>query len=93
MVSGNPPGGVTDAVFTSEPVALAWMVPVTVYVALPPGMIVAVVAMLPEPPAAPQDEPAEGRHVHVAPPMIAGSVSVTLAPTAVDGPAFDTVTV
>ena len=45
-------------------------------------------AIVPEPEAA-HDEPAEATHVQVTPVRVAGGVSVTVAPTMVDGPGFD----
>jgi hypothetical protein len=52
-----------------------------------------VVLMLPLPVAAPQAEPAPAAHVHVAPVIVAGKLSTTVAPVAVDGPAFKTLIV
>ena len=93
VVSGYPVGGVTVAVLVSEPVAVESTVPVTVKTALPPGLTVTAVEMLPEPDAAPQAEPALAAHVQVGLATATGIVSATVALTAVEGPALETVIV
>jgi hypothetical protein len=67
-----------------EPLAVA----VTVNVAVPPESSVTLALMLPLPLAG-QLDPALALQVHVAPVSAAGKLSVTVAPVAVDGPAFD----
>lgn len=60
---------------------------------MPPDASVTVSAMFPVPDAAPQDEPADAAHVHVAPVSAAGSVSVVVAPVTAEGPLFVAITV
>jgi len=79
-------GAATVAVFASVPVAVAAIVPVTVNVAVPPGARVTVALTLPLPDAAGQVDPADAEQVHVTAVMVAGTVSATVAPVAVDGP-------
>ena len=81
-------GTATDAVFAKVPVAVVAMVDVNVNVAVPPGARVTDALMLPLPDAG-QVEPADAAHVHVVPDKIAGTVSVTVAPVTVDGPALE----
>lgn len=57
--------------------------------ALPPLSTVIVSAILPVPDAV-QVDPAVAAQLHVAPDKMTGSVSVTVAAVAVDGPLFDT---
>jgi hypothetical protein len=78
-------GTVTDAVFDNDPVLVATIDAVRVYVAVPPDSRVTVSLMLPVP-ENPHDEPAEAVHVHVAPVSDAGNVSVTVAPETFEGP-------
>jgi hypothetical protein len=87
-VSVNPAGGLIEAVFVSVVLldVAGSSVAVSDNVSEPPGRIVPVVAMLPVPLAAPQDEPAEAEQVHVAPVKLAGRESVIGALTTVDGP-------
>lgn len=83
-----PDGTVMVPVFVSEPVAVADSVAVSVNVAVPPTSNDTGVLMLPDPDAA-QVEPADAVHSQVAPVSAAGKVSVTVALTTVDGPAFE----
>ncbi len=85
-----PAGGVTEAALTMVSAGVSETVADTVTVAVPPTRRSTVVAMLPVPLAALHVEPALAVHVHVAFVRSAGSVSVTVAPTAASGPAFDT---
>ena len=84
----TPAGAATVAVLARVPVAVGAMVPLTVNVAVPPGARVTVALMLPLP--EPRGHVAAGgaAQVHVTPVTIAGTVSVTVAPVAVDGPPF-----
>jgi len=81
-------GAATVAVFTSVPVAVAGRFPVTVNVVVPPGARVTVALRLPLPDAAGHVDPAEAEQVHATPVTVAGTVSATVAPVAVDGPPF-----
>src|SRR6478735_1766671 len=81
-------GAATVAVFAKDPVAVAAIVPVTTNVVVPPGARVTVALRLPLPDAAGHVDPAEAAQVHVTPVTIAGTVSATVAPVAVDGPPF-----
>ena len=83
-----PTGAAMVAVLTSEPVAAAETVPLTVKVAVPETSRLTLELMLPLPDAG-QLDPALAVHVHVTPVKLAGKVSVTVAPTITDGPAFD----
>lgn len=83
-----PAGAVTVAVLMRFPVAPAAMFAVRLYVAVPPLSRVTVSLMLPDPDAV-QLEPAVAEQVHVAPDNAGGSVSLTVAPTAVDGPLLE----
>ena len=81
-------GAAMVAVLARLPVALLEIVAVSVKVAVPPGASVTLALMLPLPDAG-QVEPTDAEHVHVAPDNTAGSVSVTVAAVAVDGPALE----
>lgn len=87
-----PTGGVMVAVLLSVPRALARIVAVRVYVALPPGSRFTLSLMLPVPLAA-HEEPAVAAHVHAAAVSEAGRLSVTVAPVTEAGPEFDAVMV
>ena len=92
-----PLGGAMLAVLVSDPVPAAvagLSVPVMVSFTLVPGRTVTGVEMvLPEPEAAEHAAPAPvAAHVHVTPVMAEGTVSVSNAEVAVDGPALVTVT-
>ena len=91
--SVTPLGAAIVAVLTSDPVADALMVAVSVNVAVPPDSKLVVVLMFPDPEAAAHVEPAEAAHVQVAPVSEAGSVSEMVAPVTPDGPAFAAVIV
>src|SRR4051812_4962599 len=84
-----PPGSATLAVLVNEPVAEAEIVPVSVKVAVPPDSKEIEAPIEPEPEAG-QDDPADAVHVHVAPVIAPGTVSVTVAPGTTDGPEFET---
>ena len=93
-----PAGAATLAVLVSEAVPAAVVglsVPVMVSVTLDPGRTVTGVEItLPEPEAALQVAPAPlAAHVHVTPVMAEGTVSVSSAEVAVDGPALVTIRV
>src|SRR5262249_5351644 len=88
-----PAGGVTVAVFVSVPVAAGLTVAVTVKVTAPPTGRFTVVAMSPAPPAVPQVAvPAVVAQVHITFWRNAGpgNVSMTVAPTTLVGPRFET---
>ena len=68
------------------------MVPVTVYVAVPPLARFTVWLIEPEPDAVAQADPTEAEHVHVAERSDAGRESITVAPVTADGPRFVAVT-
>jgi hypothetical protein len=87
--SDVPTGGVTVAVLTRLPVALAITVPVAVKVIVPPLATLTVALMSPVPEAG-QLEPALALQVHVTPVIVAGKLSITFAPFASLGPAFET---
>ena len=87
-----PLGTDTVAVFTSDPVAAALTVAVSVYVAVPPTGNDTVSLILPVPLAA-QLAPLDATHDHDAPLNDPGNVSATVTPDTFDGPAFDTTTV
>ncbi len=77
-------GGVTVAVLASVPAGEdGASVPVTVMVAVPPGARSSVVSTFPVPPAVVQ-----AAQDHVTPVRLAGTASVTRAPTAGLGPAL-----
>lgn len=80
-----PVGAAMLAVFANVPLAPSLINPVSVKVAVPPTNKLTVVLMLPEPDAV-QDEPDEATHVHVEPVIVAGNVSVTVAPVTGAGP-------
>ena len=86
--SVTPVGAAMVAVLLNEPVAPEAMLAVSEYVAVPPDNRFAVVLIEPEPEAAPQLEPPDATHVHVALLNDAGSVSVMVASVTDDGPAF-----
>jgi hypothetical protein len=86
--SVTPLGTATVAVLLSVPVADALTVPVSVYVTLPLTGRFTVSLMLPEPLAV-QVPPPAPTHVQLAPVIVAGRVSVTVAPVTALGPAFD----
>lgn len=87
-----PTGAVIVAVLLSVPRALARIVAVSVYTALPPGSRLTGVLILPVPLAA-QDDPADAMQVHDAPVSEAGRLSVTVAPVTAAGPLFEAVIV
>ena len=80
-----PGGAPIVAVLVSVPVADAANVPVSVNVAVPPDSRFTDALMLPVP-AAGQLLPALAAHVHVTPVSVAGTVSITVAPTTAFGP-------
>ena len=82
-----PVGAAMVAVFAKVPVAEALTVAVSVYVAVAPSGRLMVSLMFPVPDAA-QVAPAVATQVHAAAVSDAGSVSVMVAPTTFDGPAF-----
>src|SRR5690242_5291795 len=82
-----PAGAAIVAVLARLPVALALTVPASVNVAVPPTGMFTVAAMLPLPDAGPLAPPAYTA-VQVAPVMVAGTVSATVAPVALLGPAL-----
>ena len=85
----EPPGSTTVAVFVSVPAAAVdTTVALTVNVTDPPDRTLTVAEMLPEPDAG-QLDPADAVHVQVTPERLAGIVSVTVAPTIAEGPAFN----
>src|SRR5262245_762665 len=88
-----PAGGVTLALLATVPMASGATVPVAMKVADAPAGRSTVVAMGPEPLAAPQAPPSEALHVHVRPVSTAGNVSLTEAPVTALGPALTTVIV
>jgi hypothetical protein len=77
------------AVLLRLPVADPLIVPVRAYVTVPPTGRFTIWLMLPDPLAVQLPPPAPTQ-VHVAPVISAGTVSVTVAPFARLGPAFDT---
>ena len=81
-------GAAMVAVLATVPVALAEIVPVSVKVAVPPGARLTLALMLPLPDAG-QLDPAVAVHVQVAPVIVAGKVSVTVAAVTDDGPALE----
>lgn len=85
--SETPEGVEIEAVFASEPVSVAAMVPLTMNVTDDPTPRFTIWLIDPLPDAA-QLAPADALHVHVAPSRPAGIVSVTVAPIALDGPPF-----
>jgi hypothetical protein len=87
-----PPGTAAVAVLLSVPVALAAMVALTVYVAVPPLSRVTLWLMFPDPLAG-QLDPADALHVQLTPVRLAGKVSVTVAPVTLLGPLLVTVMV
>ena len=96
LVSTLPNVGVATAVLVSDPAgAFGLSVAVTSTVTVPPAAMVAGRFTLPVPLAAEQLEPAVAAQVQVAAAALkaAGRVSVIMVPTAVDGPALDTVSV
>ena len=84
--SFTPTGAAIVAVLEIVPEPLA--VAVTVKVAVPPESSVTLALMLPLPLAG-QLDPALAMQVQVALVSAAGKLSVTVAPVAVDGPAFE----
>jgi hypothetical protein len=87
-----PPGGLTEAVLASEPVAPAAIVPLAEKVTLPPTSTFTALLMLPLPLAG-QLDPGDALHVHVTPLSMPAKVSVTVAPVTSLGPALVTVMV
>ena len=67
--SGSLVGGVTVATLEIEAAVNNGTVPVSVYVAVPPGAMVGV-SLMPPIPAAPHELPVEAAHVHVNPPNV-----------------------
>ena len=92
LVSVGSDGPLIVAVLAIEPVAEGRTVAVKVYVADDPAAKSMVSLIEPEPPDE-QLAPADGEHVHDAPVNPAGSVSTTVAPVTLEGPAFDAVMV
>ena len=92
FVSVTPAGAATVAVLDKLPVAVGKMVPVTVKVTEPPAGRFTVSLMFPEPAAVAVPPPAPTA-VQVTPVKVAGSVSATVAPGALLGPAFEAVIV
>lgn len=91
-----PLAGATTAVLSSGPAAVVEArVPDTVMVAdAPVGSVTGREIPLPVPDAVEHDAPAPvAAQFHVTPVIAAGTVSVTSAPVAVEGPALDTVMV
>jgi hypothetical protein len=82
-----PAGAAIVAVLVIDPVAAAEMVPETVNVAVPAIARLTLALMVPLPDAG-QLEPAVAVHVHVTPVIVAGNVSVTVAPVITEGPAM-----
>src|SRR5690242_20241973 len=89
--SDAPDGGVTLAVLTSRPVAVADTVPVAVNVTDPPTGTLTLALMLPAPEGSVQTPPPAPMQVQVTPVSAAGKLSITVAPIASLGPAFVTV--
>ncbi len=87
--SVTPAGAATVAVFATVPVAFAAMVATTLKVTEPPEGRLTKALIFPVPLAAGQEPPPAATHVHVAPEIPAGNVSVTVAPTTGSGPAFE----
>lgn len=90
--SVDPEPGVTVAELVWFPDVEAGTVPLIVYVIVPPGATLGLSEMFPLPDAAPHELPLEAAQFHPKLENPAGSVSVTVG-SAVDGPAFLTVTV
>jgi hypothetical protein len=88
--SDVPAGGVTVALLTRFPVALATTKPLATKISVPPLTTSTVVLMLPVPLAG-QLEPVSALQVQVTPVIVAGKLSITFAPIAALGPALDTV--
>ena len=88
-----PAAASTVAVLTSDPLADAESVAVRVKVTTPPTGRSTVVSIESAPEAAVHTPPDAPTHVQVAPLSVLGRVSVTCAPTAVDGPLLATVIV
>src|SRR5437773_177024 len=86
--SVTPSGAATVAVLTRVPVADVLTVPVRVYVTVPPTGRFTVSLMLPDP-FAMQLPPPAPTLPPLPPSAAAGTVSVTVAPFAALGPAFD----
>src|SRR5262249_59109030 len=86
-------GGVTVAVLVSVPMASGETVPVAMKVADAPAGRSTVVAIGPEPLAAPHTPPSVALHVQVTPVSTAGNESATDAPVTALGPALATVIV
>jgi hypothetical protein len=85
-------GAVTLATFVNSPVADTDTVAFSVYVSVPPAATFTVCAILPLPDAG-HDDPDDAAQLQLAFVSVPGNVSVTLAPTADAGPAFDTTSV
>ena len=88
-----PAAASTVAVFTSDPVADADSVAVSVNVATPPTGRSTVVSIEPVPEPVVHTPPDDPTQVQLAPISVLGTVSTTCAPTTVDGPALATVIV
>ena len=87
--SVKPEGTATVAVFDSVPVVLDGIVPVSVITTDAPEATSTEVEMFPVPDAGEQPD----AHIHANDDSAAGTVSVTVAPTTLAGPALDTVIV
>lgn len=90
LLSVEPAGAATVAVFVTVPVALLATVVLTVNVAVPPGSKLTVVVMLTVPLGTAQTEPADAAQVHEAITRLVGMMSVTSAPTTALGPELRT---
>lgn len=88
--SVEPDGAATVAVFVIVPVAVLATVVFTVKVAVPLGNKLTVVLMFTFPLAAAQLDPTEAEQVHELITKLAGTVSVTCAPTTALGPELPT---
>ena len=88
-VSVKPIGALMVAVLARLLVAPGERAAITVKVTVPPAGMVTLVAIEPEP-VAWHDAPTEAAHVQAALVMVAGNVSVTGTPVAVDGPVLAT---
>lgn len=87
--SFEPTGAATEAVLLSEPDPVGEIEAANVNVTEPPTGTFTVALIEPDPDAG-QNAPTLAEHVHVAALSALGSVSVTVAPVAAEGPAFVT---
>lgn len=86
LLSVEPAGAATVAVFVTVPVALLATVVLTVNVAVPPGSKLTVVVILIVPLGVAQAEPADAEQVHEDIIRLVGKISVTSAPITALGP-------